>query len=154
MKTNFTDMLEFSLYNCAFRLQESIRVLEDNFEDQELLAKQIEEMTGKRPVETEEELETKQAGISALNHYYEALGEIKDLIEKRYGKGEFKNWLDYNSKFYEGLSWDDYAPLVETEQEYKEKGFVKNSPSYDQLKHILKEKGYHRYCPEKEATKE
>ena len=82
-KINFQDMLEFSLYTCAYRLQEVITVIEDNLEDQELVAKQIEEMTGKRPEETEEDLELKQATIASLNHNYEALDEIKTLIEKR-----------------------------------------------------------------------
>ena len=55
-KINFQDMLEFSLYTCADRLQEVITVIEDNLEDQELVAKQIEEMTGKSPEETEEDI--------------------------------------------------------------------------------------------------
>lgn len=152
MKTNFQDMLEFSLYTCAYHLQESIRVVEDNLEDQELVAKQIEEMTGKRPEETEEEFETKQATISALNHNYEALGEIKDLVEKRYGQGEFKNWLAYNDKFVSSLSWDNYSEVGDANEQYKDKGFLLGSPSYEELKHVLKANGYHRYCPEKEPT--
>ena len=152
MKTNFNDMLEFSLYTCAYRLHEVISIMEDNLEDQELVAKQIEDFTGKRPVETEEELETKQATIAALNHNYDALGEIRDLIEKRYGKGEFKNWLEYNDNYVASLSWDDYASLSDKAQEYREKGFIANSPSYEELKHVLKAKGYHRYSPESEPS--
>ena len=152
MKTNFNDMLEFSLYTCAYRLHEVISIMEDNLEDQELVAKQIEDFTGKRPVETEEELETKQATIAALNHNYDALGEIRDLIEKRYGKGEFKNWLEYNDNFVASLSWEDYASLGDTAQKYKDNGFVANSPSYEELKHVLKAKGYHRYAPQSEPS--
>ena len=152
MKTNFNDMLEFSLYTCAYRLHEVISIMEDNLEDQELVAKQIEDFTGKRPVETEEELETKQATIAALNHNYDALGEIRDLIEKRYGKGEFKNWLEYNDNFVASLSWEDYASLGDIAQKYKDNGFIANSPSYEELKHVLKAKGYHRYAPQSEPS--
>ena len=151
-KINFQDMLEFSLYTCAYRLQEVITVIEDNLEDQELVAKQIEEMTGKRPEETEEDLELKQATIASLNHNYEALDEIKTLIEKRYGKGEFKNWPEYNDKFVASLSWDNYSEVGDANEQYKNKGFLLNSPSYEELKHVLKANGYHRYSPEKEPA--